>query len=109
LAVVLLTACRREPIDIDATLDAGDRYLHERDYEMALIQFMKVINADPKNIDAYYGAADAYLGMDADDQMFGRKIEGAKAVLRRGVKETGDSGLAGRLAILEREEEMGLR
>ena len=47
----------------DEQLDLGARYLSELDYEQALAAFEAVLAIDPKCVNAYIGAADAYAGM----------------------------------------------
>ena len=49
-------------INIDEQLSLGEKYLSELDYENAIIAFSKVINVDSKNVRAYIGLSDAYIG-----------------------------------------------
>ncbi len=49
-------------INIEEQLSLGEKYLSELDYENAIIAFNKVINIDPKNVRAYIGLSDAYMG-----------------------------------------------
>ena len=63
-------------------LDLGNRYLEEMDYEQAVVAFTKAIEIDPMNVDAYIGAADAYIGLG--------DLESAKAVLEQGMKMVSD-------------------
>ena len=48
--------------------DLGVRYLSEGRYEEAIIAFTAAIEIDPKQADAYVGAAKAYLGLGDTDQ-----------------------------------------
>ncbi len=63
-------------------LALGDRYLDEMDYEQALATYLAVIETEPKNAEAYLGAAEAYIGMD--------DTESAIAILETGYGETSD-------------------
>jgi len=62
--------------------DLGVRYLSEGNYEEAIIAFTAAIEIDPKQAEAYLGAADAYLGLN--------DAENAISILRRGLEELGD-------------------
>lgn len=48
-------------------LELGEQYLLEEDYEAAVVAFMKVIETDPKCVEAYLKVADAYVGLDDYD------------------------------------------
>lgn len=77
-------------------LDAGEKYLAELDYEQAVAVYNEVIALDPKNVEAYLGLAEAYVGMG--------DTEAAIAALKAGYEATGDGTIADRLAQLEEEE-----
>ncbi len=49
-------------------LEIGDRYLSELDYEQAVVAYRTAIEIDPKNVDAYLGLADAYVGMNDHEE-----------------------------------------
>ena len=74
-------------------LDLGNKYLLEQDYEQAVVAFEKLIEIDPKNVDAYLGLADAYVGMG--------NTEEAIAALEKGY------GLTSSEEILKKIEELG--
>ena len=61
-------------------LAAGMRYLNDLEYGQAVIEFDKVLQIDPKNVDAYVNMADALVAMG--------DIEGALEVLREGYELT---------------------
>jgi len=66
-------------------LTLGNRFLSELNYEQALVQFLRVIEIEPRNAQGYYGAARAYLGLGQTDN--------AINILRRGIEMTGDAQL----------------
>lgn len=75
----LLASCVKEaqlltPAEL---LDLGEKYLHEMNYEQALVQFLKVIEAEPMIPRGYTGAAEAYLGLGDNDS--------AIAILQQGL------------------------
>ena len=59
------TACEQpeRPLTAASLLDFGEKYLLEMDYEQAIVEFTKVIGIDPRNVRAYVGRADAYMGL----------------------------------------------
>ena len=76
-AVMLLSlaGCAKAPAAADADetptwqtqYDLGVRYLSEGKYEEAILAFNAAIEIDPKNPDAYFGRAQAYLALDGSD------------------------------------------
>ncbi len=44
-------------------LDLGQQYLLNLEYEEAVAAFEIAIEIEPKNVDAYMGMAEAYIGM----------------------------------------------
>lgn len=85
LILALLFASGSKARDLSKQLDLGKRYLEEMDYDNALIAFNRAIEIDPKNVDAYIGAAEAYIGK-------GDK-ESAEKVLEKGLENVPDSEL----------------
>ncbi len=63
-------------------LDLGNRYLDEMDYEQAVVAFTKAIEIDPMSVDAYMGAAEAYVGLGNEDE--------AILILEKGYELTSD-------------------
>lgn len=45
---------------IKNSLDTGNKYLLEANYELAIAEYLNVINMDPNSVDAYTGIAKAY-------------------------------------------------
>ena len=65
----LFSACNKaeeplQPLSAAELLELGEKYLHELNYEQALVQFLIVIEVEPMNIRAYLGGTDAYLHLD---------------------------------------------
>lgn len=48
---------------LSESLDLGNQYLTEQNYEEAVAAFLVAIDIDPKCAEAYIGAADAYIGL----------------------------------------------
>ena len=63
VGVALATNLGQEKIDIAEQLSLGEKYLHDMDYEKAILAFNKVIKVDPMNPRGYTGAAEAYVGL----------------------------------------------
>ncbi len=82
---------KNETAEISANLDLGNKYLLEGNYEEALSAYKDVIATDAKNVDAYLGAADAYIAMGM--------YEEADAILKAGYENTQDERL------IEKQEE----
>lgn len=62
-------------------LSLGDKYLDGLEYEDALLEYQIALAIDPKAVDAYVGAATAYIGMDAYDL--------ADEMLEQGIQNVG--------------------
>ena len=78
--------------------DLGMRYLTEGNYEEAILAFTAAIEIDPKQPEAYIGAADAYELLD--------DLENAIKMLETGYDATGDENIAKQLQeLLEQLEE----
>ncbi|MEZ3438082.1 MAG: leucine-rich repeat domain-containing protein [Oscillospiraceae bacterium] len=66
-------------------MGAAERYLSEMNYEQAVIEFQRVLEIEPMNVDAYLGLADAYVGLDDTKK--------ALEILHEGFKRTEDERL----------------
>lgn len=51
-------------------LEVAARYLDELQYEQAIVVYNEILSIDPKNIDAYEGLVDAYIGMGNFDKAY---------------------------------------
>ena len=78
-------------------MHAAERYMAEMNYERAVIEYQRVLEIDPMNVDAILGLADAYIGLG--------DVEKAIEVLRDSLERTGDERIRTRLDELEKEEE----
>lgn len=99
VVVALATNLGQEKIDIAEQLSLGEKYLLEMDYEKAILAFNKVIKVDPRNVKAYLGLADAYVGTG--------DIDKAIATLEKGLELTGDESINAKLESLKRAEGNG--
>lgn len=70
-------------------MGAAERYLSEMNYEQAVIEFQRVLEIEPMNVDAYLGLAEAYLAIEQTDK--------AIEILKEGLDKTGDERIKNRL------------
>lgn len=76
-------------------LDLGQKYLLEEDYEQAVVEFNKAIEIDPMSVDAYLGAAEAYVWLG--------DLESAKETVERGLEAVEDVRLEEKLKEIQSE------
>ena len=79
-------------------MGAAERYLSEMNYEQAVIEFQRILEIEPMNVDAYLGLADAYLGLG--------DTEKALEILHEGLEQTGDDRIKIKLDDLTKNPEM---
>ncbi len=70
-------------------IDLAERYLSEQNYEQAIIEYEKVLEIEPMNVDAYLGLANAYERSG--------DIDKAIEILREGLEMTGDERIKEKL------------
>ncbi len=85
LAFALVSCAKAQTPDWQTSLDLGQKYLLDGNYEQAIIEFNKVIEIDPKNVEAYIGLAEVYAAQGDYDS--------AISVLEQGYAETGNQSL----------------
>lgn len=83
--------------DLNEQLSFGQKYLDDHDYENAVMTYDKILEVDPRNIEAYIGLADAYLGMDDEDK--------AMDILETGYEKTRDCQLKRKLTEIQKDNE----
>lgn len=66
-------------------MGAAERYLLDMNYEQAIIEFDRILEIDPMNVEAYLGKAQAYLALG--------DTESALEWLEKGFEMTGDKRL----------------
>lgn len=74
---------------VEKKLDLAVKYLSDNNYEQAILAFNDVIRIDPKNVRAYLGLADAYVGTGDMDK--------AITALTKGLELTGDDSIRAKL------------
>ena len=95
LLMTMLAACgKTQKLSAAEFLDLGEKYLAELNYEQAIVQFLGVIEVEPKNVRAYLGGADAYLHLD--------KQADAVNLLTGGVEATDSQNLKNALTGVEK-------
>ncbi len=67
-AAVILSEGSSISVSTFDMLQLADRYLKEMNYEQAIVEFQKILEIEPKNIDAYIGLADAYVALGDNDK-----------------------------------------
>ena len=68
VALAIFLPKSAEAKKLNESLDLGDKYLSELNYEQAVVAYLAVIEIDPKNIDALVGLADAYIAQGEYDE-----------------------------------------
>ena len=96
-AVMLVTSSTGASA-VETALKLAEKYLLEQDYEQAIIEFNKVLEIEPMNVDAYIGLADAYIGLGDSDK--------AIEVLSEGYNMTQDENIKAQLDALTGNVEM---
>ena len=87
--IVGVNLFRAPASSLSRQLELGQRYIEEQDYESAIIAFNQVLEIDPKNVDAYLGLAEAYVGMN--------DLQTAVNILQKGYDLTGDETMKEKL------------
>ena len=93
IAVVLIFTMNNQATNPANMLSLGERYLLDMQFEQALVQFLAVIEIEPMNVQAYLGAAEAFVGLG--------QMENAANVLRQGLERTGSEEIRQRLVELD--------
>ncbi|MBE6838982.1 MAG: tetratricopeptide repeat protein [Ruminococcus sp.] len=84
-------------VTISDKLSLGQKFLIDLEYEKAVAEFNAIIEIEPKNVDAYIGLADAYIGMGDKNK--------AIETLEKGFSETGDETIRAKLNEIRKVEE----
>lgn len=63
ILLALLGCGKDTQLSIKEQLDLGNRYLAELNYEQAALTFQGVIEVENRNVDAWYGYAQSYVGL----------------------------------------------
>ncbi len=85
IAGIIIVPAAAQRTEIRSQLTLGERYLAEFDYESAILAYGKVLEIDPKNVEAYLGLARAQIALG--------DRAGAADTLSRGFALTGDARL----------------
>lgn len=122
LIVVIVLACCQvaRSNEVKSSIEMGDRYLSELDYEQAVVAYQMALDIDAKNIEANLGLAEAYEAQqmyayteavyqnmlendDRQEEAYKRlaalyiqqnRLEEAKVLLEQAVAKTNSDGLA---------------
>ncbi|MCD7730551.1 MAG: leucine-rich repeat domain-containing protein, partial [Oscillospiraceae bacterium] len=81
-----------ETTSVTAMLSTAQKYLIDLDYEQAIAEFEKIIELEPRNVDAYLGLAEAYEKSG--------DIDKAIEILQQGYELTADEQIAAALEVL---------
>ena len=83
ITIAVQSARAEKPLSAAEMLSLGEKYLLELDYEQAIVHFTSLIEIEPKNVRAYTGLAEAYLGAGDADK--------AVDALRQGLEQLPDN------------------
>ena len=87
LIIIIFTTNNSErPLVVSEMLEIAERYLLEGNYEQALVEFIRIIEVEPREPRGYTGAAEAFVGMD--------QIDDATDILRQGLTRVPDETIA---------------
>lgn len=81
-----------EAITAEKLIELGQKYLAELNYEQARAIYEQALILEPKNLDLYYGIAQAYKGLEDNDK--------ALEYLENGIKIAEENGDAGEKEVL---------
>ena len=70
-------------------LSLGEKYLSELDYEKAVVAYNKVIEIEPRNLQAYLGLAEAYEGLDQTEDAIAA-LETATSIVKEDKSSNGE-------------------
>ena len=79
-----------EQLTTEMMMSLGQKYLNEMNYEQAKAMFAQAIELEPKNINAYFGIAQAYRGLNDNENALvnlDKGIELAKESTEAGVQD----------------------
>ncbi len=97
MAVTIVGADNSAQAVATEKLSLGQKFLLDLEYDKAVAEFQAVIDIEPKNVDAYIGLADAYIGMGEEEK--------AIETLEKGLSETGDETIRAKLDEMKKPEE----
>ncbi|MCQ2521944.1 MAG: tetratricopeptide repeat protein [Lachnospiraceae bacterium] len=66
--IAIMVASAKPERKVAKELELARQYLDEMNYEMAIASYTKVIEIDPKNVEAYLGLADVYIATGDYDE-----------------------------------------
>ena len=89
LAVMIFAISGKETGSVQEKLLLAERYMSEMNYEQAVVVYKSIIEIDPKNVEAYLGLAEAYIGQGMYQQ--------AENCLKEGYDRTNDEKIADKI------------
>ncbi len=85
LASITLLACQQTDA-VQEKMNLATQYMSEGNYEQAIVMYREVLDAQPENVEAYLGIADAYEAME--------DYETGLTVLEEAYEITGEESIA---------------
>jgi tetratricopeptide (TPR) repeat protein len=70
LALAAIAGCGDDASRLQAHLERGEKYLEEKQYPEAILEFKNMLQIDPNQAKAHYGLARAYLGSKQAQRAF---------------------------------------
>ena len=97
IATVIFVKSNSSSSPLQEQLDLGNRYLSELNYRQAVACFEAAIEIDPKEVDAYTGLAEAYIGLEDVDAVISvceRAADNLSKSELKSVEKTATSGIS---------------
>ena len=98
IVTAAMTPALLKHVQINDQMKIAMQYLNDLDYESAILAFTKILEIDPKNINAYVELANVYTTIG--------KSEEAYVILKKGYEITQDDNLAEMLAAYQEPEDI---
>lgn len=92
LALITLLACQQTDA-VQEKMNLATQYMSEGNYEQAIVMYREVLDAEPENVEAYLGIADAYEAME--------DYETGLAVLEEAYEVTGEETIVQEIESVE--------
>ena len=83
IGITAIAVTNSPSFKVSQGIDLAERYLSEQNYEQAIIEYEKVLEIEPMNVDAYLGIAKAYEKSG--------EIDKAIEILQEGYEKTNDN------------------
>jgi tetratricopeptide (TPR) repeat protein len=87
--ITTVTVAGNNRFNVQKQLSLGEKYLNELEYEKAVVVFNKIIDVEPRNMQAYLGLAEAYVGLKQPEKAI-EALEAAVTKIKEAKEDTGE-------------------